>query len=63
MELTVKSRLTTTQGLSLRARLRSSRDPHHPVGVGLMLLLALGAIDGGAIAVMVAMATVAAGKR
>ena len=61
MELTVKSRLTTTQGLSLRARLRSSRDPLNPVG--LMLLLTLGAIDGGAIAVMVAMATLAAGKR
>ena len=63
MELTVKSCLTTTQGLSLRARLRSSRDPLNPAGVGLMLLLALGAIDGGAIAVMVAMATLAAGKR
>jgi len=63
MELTVKSRLSTRQGLSMRARLHSGRDPLNPAGVGLMLLLALGAIDGGAIAVMVAMATLAAGKR
>jgi len=53
----------TPQGLSVRTRLHSARNPRNPVGVGLMLLLALGAIDGGAVALVVALATLAAGKR
>ena len=59
MEFTLRARLTHAN-LGARPRLRMSRNPG---GIGLILILAFGAIDAGVMAVIVAMATLAGGSR